>query len=67
MILLEVRGRLGNQLFRYAAARKILHDRGDKENCCSAFSPSRARTLMMDGETGLKISMCAIIEKQIRQ
>ena len=37
MIALEVRGRLGNQLFRYAAARRILHDRGDKEQLLLGF------------------------------
>lgn len=37
MIVLEVRGRLGNQLFRYAAARRILHDRGDNEQLLLGF------------------------------
>lgn len=37
MIALEVKGRLGNQLFRYAAARRILHERGDKEKLLLGF------------------------------
>lgn len=43
MILLEVRGRLGNQLFRYAAARKILHDRGDKEQLLLGFQSFKGK------------------------
>lgn len=37
MIVLEVKGRLGNQLFRYAVARRILHDRGDNEQLLLGF------------------------------
>lgn len=38
MICLEIKGRLGNQLFRYAMARRILHERGDKEQLLLGFS-----------------------------
>lgn len=38
MIGLEVKGRLGNQLFRYAMARRILHERGDKEQLLLGFN-----------------------------
>lgn len=62
MIVLEVRGRLGNQLFRYAAARRILHDRGDNEQLLLGFHSFLGKDEKMDGEIGWKILMLLIIK-----
>lgn len=49
MIYLEIKGRLGNQFFRYAFARVLQVKRGDKDKLVLGLSNMNGKSKMMVG------------------
>lgn len=54
MIYLEIKGRLGNQFFRYAFARRLQIERGNKDSLVLGFSNMKGK----NAEEGWRDSLC---------